>query len=106
MERMNCWRTTWASRLTNIGASLMTFAMMSGTGLTSAMGVSTEALTKRDLAIICLIGWALRTLGTECHGRAGADQQEVKKQLGLAPDGVPAIEPPDPLDRTPPNLKP
>jgi hypothetical protein len=40
-------------------------------------------LSRHELSWLFLIGWLVRTLGTQLHGAAAADKTEVKKRLGL-----------------------
>jgi hypothetical protein len=89
---MKCWRTTWSAALTNLGGGMTMLAIGDSTGI----GFHLD-LTRRELSWLFLAGWLLRSLGTQLHGAAGADQLEVKKQLGLKADGTPD-EPPDPGD--------
>lgn len=72
---MNCWRTTWGATLANLGRSLTMFALGDATGISPIH----TALDKQELGWVFLVGFVLKTVGSQWAGMAAADKREVKK---------------------------
>lgn len=88
LPRMNCWRTTWAARINNLGFAIMSLALNETTHVIPLkLDLSPELI--KWLAIG---GFILKTIGTEWSGKSAADQKEVKRHLGLDANGQTAAE--------------
>jgi len=88
--RMNCWRTTWGATLSNVGYAIIGLLLGNATGMSPIKLHFSEDVS----SILFVFGFICKIVGTQWQGMAGADQMEVKKQLGLNPDGTPQNDSP------------